>query len=115
MDLINRWQYENCSIRFDFISVDHAVEITCPAFLRVSATIPVPGGADFYLADNTERRWINVKLPNDDSCDIVDIQRDGHPTFKVKVDYILSLRIPFGNLGDLYIYELETAGSKKVM
>jgi hypothetical protein len=113
MDVIKRWQSENCSIRFDFISVDHSLEINCPIYLYAS-TNPLDDSS-FSLVDATRRSRVNVKLKAADTYDITDIKREAHSTFKDKVDYCFSVTVPYGELGDLYLYELETAGSKKVM
>jgi hypothetical protein len=118
IELIQRWESENRAVRYDFVTTDHALEINLPEFLCVRRDLNDP--AAFWLVVEhlepgvrTDR--VHVKLVSADSYDITDIRKEGHPTFKVKVDYVTCLTVPIGDFGTLYVYELETAEDGKVM
>lgn len=106
MELIRRWQASNCLVKFDFASTDHSLEMNFPASLY-ARTSPHDDCA-FWLTDATEHGRVHVKLTAADSYEIVDIQREAHPEFKLRVDYRFSLRVPYAEWGDLFIYEIDT-------
>lgn len=110
LELIRRWESENRSITYEFVSTDHSLEINCPSFLRAS----LDSNAAFWLSDGESGR-VRVELRSADSYDITDLRTEGHPTFKVGVDYVLSLKVPFGDLGTLHLHELEDAELEKVI
>jgi hypothetical protein len=112
LELIRRWESENRSITYEFASTDHSLEINCPSFLR--ASLDPNGPSAFWLSDG-ERGRVRVELRSPDSYDITDLRTEGHPTFKVGVDYVLSLIVPFGDLGTLHLHELENADLEMVI
>lgn len=57
---------------------------------------------------------VHVKLAVADGYDIINIPREAHPTFKARADFRVSLRVPFGEFGDLFAYEMERIDRKKL-
>lgn len=115
--LIRRWQSENSEISFEFCTVDHHLQIgSLPIY---QARIRDADSFKLFQVDrNTDEasmHTVYVKLVPDEGYDICDVATEAHPTFRANVGWRTILRIPFGEFGDLYLFELEKHDLKKVM
>jgi hypothetical protein len=98
--------------------VDHSLEISCPPILY--AHLDPIDDSSFWLGEAGPRETgsiygVHIKLTAADGYEIVNIPSEAHPTFAVRVNFRVSLRVPFGEYGDLFAYELEKPDPKKVM
>ncbi len=115
--LIKRWQSENSEISFVFCTVDHHLEIGSLPIYQAS----IRDADSFRLcqavrnADEGSMHTVYVKLVPDEGYDICDVATEAHPTFQARVGWRTILRIPFGEFGDLSLYESEKYDPKKVM
>jgi hypothetical protein len=117
--LIRRWQSEKCSIKVEFNTVDHSLEINCPPILL--AHLDTLDEHAFWLSEPGPREavgriyGIHVKLTSADGYEIINIRTEAHPTFQLRVDYSFCLRVPFGASGDLFIYAMEIRDARTIM
>jgi hypothetical protein len=115
IDLIRRWQSENCLIRFTFCSRDTFLEISVPAICRARLD-PVDDCA-FWIQESEARDdlfyGVHVNLVAADGYEINTIPRGTHPS--LQGDCLAILKVPFGDFGVLHAYEMESVDPKKLM